>query len=96
LALRLALAALAFAVRTFLSLSAFSFKLRARLFFLRRAYISKMKRALDEGALPEDLREELLKLYCERLDGLLSSLRSTFRATNLVRSLFPRGALKEC
>jgi len=96
LALRLALAALAFAVRTFLSLSAFSFKLRARLFFLRRTYISKMMRALDEGGLPEDLREELLELYCERLDGFLSSLRSTFRATNLVKSLLPRGALKEC
>jgi len=90
LTFRLVLTALVFALRAYLSLSAFSFKLRVRLFFLKRSYVSKMKRALEEGRLPKDLREELLELYSKELDNVASTLSSIAKTTNLMELLRSR------
>lgn len=88
--LRLVLMALVLALRMHLSLSAFSLKLRARLLSLKKSYVSSMKRALEEGHLPEGLREELLKLYSKELDDVASTLSSIVRTTNLIGLLCPR------
>ena len=94
MALRLTLVALVLAMRAFLSLSAFSFKLRVRLFFLKRAYTSGMNKALERSGLPDDLKEELLELYNEELDRLISALSSVARVARLLKSLRPQRALK--
>jgi len=90
LTFRLVLTALAFALRASLSLFTFGLKLRTRLFFLKRAYVSKMKKALEKDCLPEDLREELLKLYSKELDKVTSTLSSIAKTTNLMGLLRPR------
>jgi hypothetical protein len=94
LALRLAIAALAFALRTLLSLLTFSFKLRLKLFFSKRAHVSRMRRTLKKNRLPDDLREELLELYSKELDEITSALSSIARVTGLVK-LLNQKALKE-
>lgn len=86
MALRLVLVALVLVTRTFFLPSTFSFKLRARLFFLKRAYASKMKKALEKNCLPDDLKEKLLGLYNEELDGLISVLSSAAEVAGLLKS----------
>jgi len=90
LTLGLVLAALVLALRTYLSLSVFGLKLRTRLFFLKRFCVSKMKRALEKGRLPEDLREELLKLYSRELDHVASASGSIAKTANLIGLLRSR------
>lgn len=93
--LRLVLVAPAFAFRAFLSLLTFSFKLRVKLFFLKRAHVSRMKRTLKKNRLPDDLREELLELYRKEFDRLTSALSSIARTMELMKSFHPQRALKE-
>jgi transcription initiation factor TFIIIB Brf1 subunit/transcription initiation factor TFIIB len=93
--LRLVITVFAFASRTLLSLLAFSFKLRTRLFFSKRAHVSRMKRILKKNRLPDELREELLKLYSKELDRITSALGSIARVTELVKLLDTQKVLKE-
>jgi len=89
LTFRLVLTALAFALRASLSLFTFGLKLKTRLFFLKRSYVSRMKKALEKGRLPKDLREELLKLYSRELNNVASTL-SSIAKTNLMGLLRSR------
>jgi hypothetical protein len=93
--LRLAITVLAFALRTLLSLLAFSFKLRMKLFFSKKAHVSRMRRTLKKNRLPDYLREELLELYSKELDEITSTLSSIAKMTELVKLLNHKRALRE-